>query len=151
MLWEGLALKGFSRQQLETTGFSFVMSKLEPCCCYGEEKKREVDWFSREEMDHLDSQLNQLCETVRFHRSQPEQIHGIRRYFAPVQRNPGKIVRKLEGEVEVLDEVELFDLKNFALDMQYLCSAVEKTGITLGSLVRGSTQAVIRLLIQETR
>jgi DNA mismatch repair protein MutS2 len=148
MFWEDFSLKGFNREQLQSMGFSYVMQHLEPSNCYGLEKKQQINWYTRQEKDILYSQLEQLGRFIAIQLENPERIESLNRILHRFKEIRG-ILRKVENAAEFLDETELFELKNFAIDMQHLIQEVGRIGFTFDALSPLDMQAVIKILNPE--
>ena len=56
------------------------------------------------------------------------------------------ILRKIERSEENLDETELFELKNFAIDMEYLLVEYKKTKLNFKKVRPVSIRKIIKLL-----
>ena len=141
-------LKGFSREQLQSMGFSYVMQHLEPSNCYGLEKKQQITWYTRQESHLLFSQLEQLSRFIAIQIENPERIESLNLVLHRFKEIRG-ILRKIENAAEFLDETEYFELKNFAIDMQHLINEVNRIDFSFDALAPIDMQFVIKILNPE--
>ena len=141
-------MKGFNREQLQSMGFSYVMQHLELSNCYGEEKKQQITWYTRQESELLFRQLDQLSRFIALHTRYPLRVESLIQVLHRFKEIRG-ILRKIENAAEFLDETELFELKNFAIDLQHLIQEVNQTGFVFDSLAPIDLQSVIKILNPE--
>ncbi len=138
-------MKGFSREQLQSIGFYYVMSQVDTRNCFGEEIKKNIDWCSDHEKRILNQQIRYLSKIVKFQKSHPEAVSQIRNILHRFKDIRG-ILRKIERSEEHLDETELFEVKNFAIDMEYLLHEYFRTRLDFEKIRPSSTRKIIRLL-----
>jgi len=130
MFTEDFSLKFLTKAQQHNIGFDFVMAHLTPLTCYGKERKDAIDWYSAAEKPVLLRKLQQLQAFKIFFDKYPEDIAALTNILTRFKEIRG-IIRQINAQVEPLDEVELFQLKNFAIDCQHLWQAVEEFQLTL--------------------
>ena len=138
-------LKDFSRAQLDQLGFSFVMDNLLLMNNYGEEKKKNIEWLPVAEKENLFQQLEQLTRWVCKQKSEPAWVDNLKTILHRFNEIRG-ILRKLQRAEEFLDETELFELKNFAIDMDYLLDEYSRFPFDLGETRPWSSQEIIKVL-----
>lgn len=141
-------MKGFSREQLQSIGFSFVMDNVEPCNCYGEERKKNITWCTNDEKSALFRQIRQLSDFIEIWKTYPHIVEDIKNILCRFKEIRG-ILRKIENAAEFLDETEFFELKNFAMDMEYLLAEVNKIKLDLDRVIPFSTKEIIKALNPE--
>ncbi len=108
-------LPGFRREQEERIGFSWVMGRCEPLTPFGHERKKAVAPFSATELAALNRELDSvglLLDWCRANRSWVDDMRLVLERFKEVRGTLGR----LGEEGRVLDEVDLFELKNFAIN-----------------------------------
>ena len=145
MCLERLMLKDFSRAQLDQLGFSFVMDNFQLMNIYGEEKKKNIEWMPAAEKENLLLQLDQLSSWIQNQKSEPDWVKNLQTILHRFNEIRG-ILRKLERADEFLDETELFELKNFAIDMDYLLAEVSRFPFDLGEIRPLSSREIIKML-----
>ncbi len=138
-------LHEFTPVQLEQMGFNFVMSLLQLQNSYGEAQKRAVQGYNRHAAGQLAQALDELDQLVRLQQANPDGVADLLLILHRFKDIHG-IVRLLAGGAGSLDETDLFALKNFAIDMESLCAAVQTLGVKLADRQPISLMAVVRLL-----
>ncbi len=138
-------MKGFSREQLQRIGFDYVMGLVDTRNCYGEEIKKNVVWYSDHDKRILSQQIRYLTKLIKFQKSHPETVVQIRNILHRFKDIRG-ILRKIEKSEEHLDETELFEVKNFAIDLEYLLLEYNKAKLDLKKIRPFSTRKIIKLL-----
>jgi len=141
-------LKDFNRNQLESMGFNFILQHLEPCNGYGEEKKQQITWYTRQEQAVLFRELGHLSRFIAIHQKNPDGVASLCLVLHRFKEIRG-ILRKIENAGEYLDETELFEVKNFAIDLEHLIRAVDLLGFKFDDLKPSGMQAVIKILNPE--
>ena len=141
-------LKDFSRAQLHQLGFSFVMDNFEVMNIYGAEKKKNIEWKPAAEKESLFLQLEQLTHWIKLQKSEPGWVENLKTILHRFNEIRG-LLRKLDRADEFLDETELFELKNFAIDMDYLLAEVSRFPFDLGEIRPFSSREIIKILNPE--
>ena len=110
--------------QKKDIGLQFVLDKLHICTPYGVELINRLKPFTPAEKEHLEEELDnvgRIKETYHQHLDKYTEIFTIMSLFKDIRPAIGKC-RKDSGYV--LNEVELFQLKNFLLSLKELDKAV---------------------------
>ncbi|MBI9046072.1 MAG: hypothetical protein JEZ06_16385 [Anaerolineaceae bacterium] len=143
-------LKDFDRDQQLHLGIKYVMDNLNVQNIYGGEKKRNIEWMSTGKKNSLLRQLDELRRWVSFQRSQPKRIETLKNILLHFKEIRG-ILRKLESANEFLSETELFELKNFAIDMEHLRAEFTLCSFDFGDIIPISTADTIKILNPEVQ
>ncbi|HEY9072373.1 MAG TPA: hypothetical protein VIV61_19080 [Candidatus Ozemobacteraceae bacterium] len=108
-------LPGFRREQEERIGFSWLMGRCAPLTPFGRERKKAVAPFPVTELEALNRELDAVgrlldwCQTNRFW---IDDVRVVLERFKEIRGTLGR----LGEEGRILDEVDLFELKNFAIN-----------------------------------
>lgn len=108
----------------EITGISFIFRKLAPITSYGEEEKKKVRPFKASEEHRLILEFQDLDRVKNFIENNSKAYEDIR-FTLMKLRNIRGIIEKLskylleenKKALDVLDEVELFEIKNFSINV----------------------------------
>jgi dsDNA-specific endonuclease/ATPase MutS2 len=142
---EDYSLNILTKEQQHNIGFDFVMVHLCPITCYGKERKNAINWYHAAEKPVLMRQLQQLQAFKEFYDTYPDGIAALSSILERFKEVRG-IIRKINAQVEPLDEVEFFQLKNFAIDCQHLWQAIEEFKLSLLDHRLASLQSVVDIL-----
>ncbi|MFP4459557.1 MAG: MutS-related protein [Candidatus Zixiibacteriota bacterium] len=138
-------MKGFSRVQLRNIGFEFIMENLETQTVYGRDIKNNLQPFARDKIGILKREIRYLDDFMAFHEANPYAVNGLASILHRFKEIRG-IVKKLENESDVLDEVELYEIKNFALNVSELCNLYDTIDFDFDSIAPISLDRSIELL-----
>ena len=118
-----------SKQQKEDIGLRFVLDRLNTCTPYGAELVSELKPFTPDEKDQLTEELDNIGR-IKDAYSSPgfTEILHILSQFKDIR----PAVKKCIGTDYVLNEVELFEIKNFLLSLEELDEALIKLQDALG-------------------
>lgn len=122
-------LPGFRREQEERIGFSWVMGRCEPLTPFGRERKKAVAPFPATELAALNRELDavgRLLDWCRANRSWVDDARLVLERFKEIRGTLGR----LGEEGRILDEVDLFELKNFAINACDLRPLVAACGLS---------------------
>lgn len=106
--------------QLNSIGFSYVLSLLEPCSPYGAELARKPHFYSvseREELDDEFSRIDTLMKLLVEHRAAFEKTERALMQFKDVRKSIER------SAMFTLSDVELFEIKRFLLLLDRLNEA----------------------------
>ena len=106
--------------QLNSIGFSYVLSLLEPCSPYGAELARKPHFYSvseREELDDEFSRIDTLMKLLVEHRAAFEKTERALMQFKDVRNSIER------SAMFTLSDVELFEIKRFLLLLDRLNEA----------------------------
>ena len=99
-------------EQKYSTGFQYILDKLNPSSPYGQERVRKLMPYTRAERERLLTELDNLEKLInKFAEIQPEISH-LRRIFMQM-----KDIRPAlkKGRQMCLNDIELFELKSFLI------------------------------------
>jgi DNA mismatch repair ATPase MutS len=102
------------KQQL---GLQFLLDSMEPNCVYGQEEIRQAAPFLPENRDELMAELTRLCNLLKVFDKDKRQLDQLGLVLMNLKEVRGAIKR---GESSILNDLELFDMKQFLLQSQKL-------------------------------
>ena len=135
---------GLTQENLDTIGFTFLLNKLETLTPFGKELKNNLRKFSPSEKELLIAELsniNCIYNSIQNNCS----IHKQIGYILPKLRDIRRSLLNLE-EMKILDEVEIFELKKFAMYFEDFSSKVQSLHLSLPEMDFHSFKQVISLL-----
>ncbi|WP_371801867.1 MutS-related protein [Candidatus Lokiarchaeum ossiferum] len=135
---------GLTQENLDTIGFTFLLNKLDTLTPFGKELKNNLRRFSPSEKELLITELSNigcLCSSIQKNSS----IHKKIDYILPKLRDIRRSLLNLQ-ETKILDEVEIFELKKFAMDFEDFSSKVQSLHLSLPEMDFTSFKQVISLL-----
>lgn len=139
----------FDDKEFEEIGFSYILQKLEVLTPYGEEEKHCIHFFSSAESEKLMYELENLeLMKVNFEKN-PFLFSELEAVMMKIKNIRGSIARCRNSMT--LDEVELFEIKNFSMLSQNFKNIFEKTKVKLKKIKLNSLEDVIDLLDPESR
>ncbi|HNW35191.1 MAG TPA: hypothetical protein PKM25_09690, partial [Candidatus Ozemobacteraceae bacterium] len=127
-------LPGFRREQLDRIGFTYVLDRCEPLTPYGREQKKAVALYPAGELAALKRELDAVGRLLAWCRLNGLWVEDIRLILERFKEIRGTLGR-LGEEGRVLDEVDLFELKNFAInvgDLRPLIAACAGSAMEIG-------------------
>jgi len=110
-------LTGFRREQLDRIGFTHVMDRCEPLTPYGRDQKKGVVLYPAGDSAALNRELDAVGHLLDWCRTNSLRVEDIRLVLERFKEIRGTLGR-LSEDGRVLDEVDLFELKNFAINME---------------------------------
>ncbi|MBW9155436.1 hypothetical protein G9F71_002550 [Clostridium sp. FP2] len=137
-------MKFLDKQQREQIGFSFVMDKLGITTTYGLEERKNIKPFKASEINELTHELNSLENTIKSMRLYTQEYNQIGRIFCKLKDIRNSIKRCSESEI--LDEVELYELKYFSILVSELKNILEKLHLDIEEVHLNSLEEIISLL-----
>ena len=138
-------LPGFRREQEERIGFTWVMGRCEPLTPFGRERKKSVAPFPVKDIEALNRELDVVGELLAWCRANGAWVEDVRLVLERFKEIRGTLGR-LGEESRILDEVDLFELKNFAINAGDLQPLVVACGISAARLVIPDVSAVVTAL-----
>ncbi|SEF93763.1 MutS domain V [Caloramator fervidus] len=130
---------------LKEIGFEYVYDQLQPKTIFGMDKKRNLKFYKKHEKELLIREFDELekvIEKLRYNNEIFEDIETILLKFKDIRKS---ISRCKNGCV--LDEVELFEIKNFCLNSNALRNLILQAGLYFINL--NSLEDVFKLLDPE--
>ena len=137
-------MKFLDKQQRDQIGFSFVMDKLGTTTPYGLEEKRNIKPFEASETNSLTNELNKLQIIINSMISNNYEYNKIGSLFCRMKDIRNSIKRCSEGGT--LDEVELYEIKYFAILVSELKDVFDKLYIDIEEIHIKSLDGIISLL-----
>lgn len=107
-------------RQRETTGFDFILGKLSANSPYGNERIRRIRFYSPHEKHELEEELYNVGRAADTLESCAREYAAVERQMMALKDVRRSIERCREGE---LDEVELFEIKRFLLQLEIMAEA----------------------------
>ena len=144
-------MKFLSKKMLEEIGFDYIMSNLSPLTPYGQKLKKRLHCFSPGEEEQLNTYLKNIQAVKEDMTSNHALYMDISACMCKLKDISGSL--KLCSNNGTLDEVELFEIKGFAIKSLEL----EKlwTSLPLSKLIPQITfkdiTSVLKLLDPEIR
>jgi DNA mismatch repair protein MutS2 len=142
-------MKFLDKDQREAIGFNYILEKLDVITPYGVDKKKKIRVFKKNEKDELINELNNVEKIVASINDNKEVYIDIERLFCKFKdiRNSLKRCR----EFVVLDEVELYELKNFSIVMEELINIYKNINLDIDNIEYNSLKDIISLLDPENK
>ena len=104
-------------------GFRFCLDSMELMTPYGEELSRRPHYYSRGEENALYAEQENVQKLIEAVHGSTDRVNALMRLLMPVK----DIRRSIEGlECRTLNEVELFEVKRFLLQLELIAPAAEE-------------------------
>ncbi len=142
-------IKFLDKEQREAIGFDFILEKLEAVTPYGIDKKKKIRIFKKNEKDLLIKELNNVEKIVNSIKENNEIYIEIERLFWRLKDIRNSIKRCKEGYI--LDEIELYELKNFAIILEKIILLYRKLYLEIKNITFYSLEKIIALLDPENQ
>jgi dsDNA-specific endonuclease/ATPase MutS2 len=141
------SIKFLDKDQREAIGFNFILEELDVTTPYGVDKKKRIKVFKKNEKAELINELNNVEKIVESIKDNKEVYIDMERLFCKFKdiRNSLKRCR----EFIVLDEVELYELKNFSIVMEELIDIYKNINLDIDNIKFSSLRDIISLLDPE--
>ena len=137
-------MKFLNEDQRQQIGFSFVMDELAVITPYGAEKKKEIRPFDpseyeilREELDNTEIIINAMEKEDKIFNKVIRLLHKIKDIRNTLKRT---------GNLETLDEVELYEFKNTAINLQGLGECLEEMKLPISKIKLKDVGEVVKIL-----
>jgi len=137
-------MKFLDSLQRDQIGFSFVMDKLGITTAYGLEHRKNIKPFKASEINELTHELNNLENIITSMRLHVEEYKQIGRIFCKFKDIRNSIKRCSESEI--LDEVELYEIKYFSILVTQLKDILDKLHLDIEDVHLNSVEEVITFL-----
>lgn len=112
-----------SYEQKTSIGLQFILDSLSPCCIYGKEEIKAQKTYDNSERERLDQELNQIQGLLEHYDKCSSFIDQINLFLMEVKEIRGALKR---GEATALNDIELFEIKKFLLQMNKLVPVFEE-------------------------
>ena len=137
-------MKFLDMPQRDQIGFSFIMDKLGITTTYGFEQRKNIKPFKASEINELNHELNSLENVITSMRLNVEEYKQIGRIFCKFKDIRNSIKRC--SEAEVLDEVELYEIKYFSILVAELKSILDKLHLDIEEVHLNSLEEITSFL-----
>lgn len=137
-------MKFLDNEQRDQIGFSFVMDKLGITTAYGIEERKNIKPFKSSEINVLTYELNCLENIIKSVRTYAKEYDQIGRVFCKLKDIRNSIKRCSEGEI--LDEVELYEIKYFSILVMQLKNILDDLHLDIKEVHISSLEDIISLL-----
>lgn len=126
-----------------TSATAWVLANLNLSSPYGRKAMRDLRPAKSQHRGLLEQTFNELAGLVDFCRREPQFAQQAQAIFRQLRNIAGSVLNLQEERVP--DEVELFEIKLFAIHFSSLTALIKGTSLTL-SLIFDDLQPVVRLL-----
>lgn len=137
-------MKFLDNEQRAQIGFSFIMDELGIITPYGTEEKKLIKPFKINEYDKLVEELTNvelMIDSMKEHQSEFNDIVRLLHKIKDIRNT----IRRAE-KVEVLDEVELYEVKYVSMLLEELKEVLEKINLSISKIKLNSLEEVIDIL-----
>lgn len=107
-------------EQKQALGFQFVLDSLAPCCIYGRDEVKKTGPYPVEEQKELLAELERLKNLSACYEACRSRIDKISRILMNMKEIRGSLKKGCDS---ILNDVELFELKQFLLQTERLHEA----------------------------
>ncbi len=130
--------------QRDAIGYSFLMNEMQIHTPYGFEVKDKVKPYKKEDSDLLIKELNDLDRLIETIKNQSNLIHDIE-FCLDKYKDIRKIILQIQNQ-KILDEVELFEIKNFSLLTEELIDLYKKIDFEVDKIFFRSSKPLLDFL-----
>lgn len=142
-------MKFLDDEQRQSIGFNYVLDKIQTTTAYGNIERKNIKPYKREEKEQLLNEYK-LIKVVRESLDKNKYIfNDIGCLFCKIKDIRGTITRLETGEI--LDEVEIFEIKNFAYISNDIRVCYKKLNINLEGMNIQKLEDVIAILDPENK
>ena len=140
-------IKFLDNEQREQIGFLFILDKLEVITPYGVEEKKNIKPFKRDELYKLYNELNVLDIIYKNLEVNKVIYSDIERIFCRI-KDIRSSIKRCES-LDSLDDVELYEIKYFALLINEFLSAFERLNLNITDFKFCSLEDLVDVLDPE--
>ncbi|MGB9780120.1 MutS-related protein [Caldanaerobacter sp.] len=137
-------IKFLTEKEREQVGFEYVISKLQVVTPYGKEELKNVRPYKREEKERLRQEYEYIDLIGNSLKENEKIFFEILKPLLKIKDIRNSLRRCREGQV--LDEVEFFEIKVFAMLSEELKPLIEKLGLDIEDIKLVSLHPVLDLL-----
>ena len=130
--------------QREAIGYSFLMNEMQIHTPYGLEIKNNVQPYKKEDSDLLIKELDDLDKLIEITKNQSNLIHEIE-FCLDKYKDIRKIITQIQNQ-KTLDEVELYEIKNFSLTSEELIELYKKIDFEVDKIYLRSPKPLLNFL-----
>jgi dsDNA-specific endonuclease/ATPase MutS2 len=131
-------------KQREAIGYSFLMNEMQIHTPYGLEVKDKLKPYKKEDSDLLIEELDDLDKLIDIVKNQSNLIHEIELCLGKY-KDIRKIMTQIQNQ-KILDEVELFEIKNFSLTSEELIELYKKIDFEVDKVYLRSPKPLLNFL-----
>lgn len=142
-------MKFLDNEQREQIGFSFVINEVAVITAYGNEEKKKIKPFKVSEREKLINEFNNIEAIIKAMEENSEEFNYIVRVLHRI-KDVRNTIKRLKSSV-VLDEIELYEIKNIAINVQDLKEAIERINLNISKIHLSSLKEIIALLDPENK
>lgn len=135
-----------NKLQRNSIGFDYILDNLELSTCFGIEEKKNIRPYSRNEKQALLQELENIQQVIYIIQNYPHEVKSLQRLLKEIKDIRGSISKFKSGSIAILDDVELYEIKNFALVIEDIIDIYIKINIHIEGLKLLSLKNIIQLL-----
>ncbi|HHW57014.1 MAG TPA: hypothetical protein GXX15_04965 [Clostridia bacterium] len=139
-----ISIKFLTEKGREQIGFNYVIAKLQVITPYGKEELKSIEPFKREEKGKLLKEYEYIESMKKSLEKDKELFYKILKILFKIKDIRNSIKRCKNGEI--LDEVELYEIKLFCLLSEELRTMVERLKLDIKDIKLKSTESILDLL-----
>lgn len=130
--------------QREAIGYSFLMNEMQIHTPYGLNEKDKIKSYKIEDSDLLIKELNDLDKLLVIIKNQSDLFHDIE-FCLDKYKDIRKFIKQIQNQ-KILDEVELFEIKNFCLVTEELIDLYKKIDFEIEKIYFRSPKPLLDFL-----
>jgi len=130
--------------QRDAIGYSFLMNEMQIHTPYGMNEKDKIKSYKIEDSDLLINELNDLDKLINIVKHQSNLIHDIE-FCLDKYKDISKFITQIQNQ-KILDEVELFEIKNFCLITEELIELYRKIDFQVDKIYLRSPKPLLNFL-----
>ncbi len=134
----------FGKDQIRATGLKHVLDQIELASPYGRQQLSQIRPYQLNEKKLLEQEFDQMSELYDSMNKSAEKYKGVKLIIARLKDIRESVSRCERGVV--LDEVELFEIKYFALKVEELRRLYEELALELSGIDFESVNDIVELL-----
>ena len=142
-------MRFLDNEQRQQIGYSFIIDNLELITPYGMKERKNIKPYTINQRNKLIEEINKLEEVIQLEKEKPQVINEVKYCFMKIKDIGTTVKRCLNGEI--LDEVELFEIKTFVLLTQELIESIVELNTSIKEFKLESTLEVLNLLDPQKR
>ncbi|HAE38518.1 MAG TPA: hypothetical protein DCG57_07755 [Candidatus Riflebacteria bacterium] len=130
--------------QPATTGTAWVLANLSLSSPYGRKALQELQPALSQDREQLEKSLQELAKLIDFCRQHREFIQHAQAIFRKLRNIAGSVLNLHEEQVP--DEIELFEIKLFAMHSCEMADLVAQSGLRLADIAFDDFRPLVKLL-----
>ncbi|QEE14739.1 hypothetical protein DSAG12_00554 [Promethearchaeum syntrophicum] len=130
--------------QREAIGYNFLMNAMQIHTFYGMNEKNKIKSYKIENSDLLIKELNDLEKLIELIKHQSNLIHDIE-FCLDRYKDISRTIIQIQNQ-KILDEVELFEIKNFCLITEELIELYKKIDFQVDKIYLRSPKPLLDFL-----